>query len=115
MLQGYLELVDDTHIRGWAYDVANPEGFVSIRLLSDGDELGTVTADLYRQDLEVARIGSGNHAFVFHFPEIRSHFDCRRIRAIACGHDGSTLELEALEPPAIDPSVNVPTLMAGSP
>ena len=60
-LRGRLEQVTRTLIAGWAMDPAAPGAPVTLELLIDDAAEGTLPARLYREDLEKAGIGDGNH------------------------------------------------------
>lgn len=67
--QGRIEIVEDGAVRGWAWRPSMPEHRVQLRVLLDGEELGTAVAELPRPSLAVAGIGDGRHAFRFQLPD----------------------------------------------
>lgn len=69
--EGYVESFDETGLAGWAYNKKCPDTPVDVELydLSTQTHL-TITADLYRKDLEDTGIGNGSHAFRCDFPAI---------------------------------------------
>jgi hypothetical protein len=56
-------------IEGWAQNLFYPESPVCLDIYADGRLIGQTMANLHRDDLETAGIGSGHHAFVFTPPE----------------------------------------------
>jgi len=65
-MQGRIDVVrPDGLIEGWCWNEEAPESRLSITVLIDGIEAGTALAALYREDLRLAKIGDGCHAFSF--------------------------------------------------
>jgi hypothetical protein len=64
-LRGYVDHVEPHTIAGWAQCVDHPEIPLRVGVYFDGRLAGRVLADRYRQDLESANLGSGNHGFEF--------------------------------------------------
>ncbi|MDI4235880.1 hypothetical protein OZ411_24010 [Bradyrhizobium sp. Arg237L] len=64
-LRGYVDHIEPHTIAGWAQCVDHPEIPLRVELYFDGRLVGSVLADRYRQDLENANLGSGNHSFQF--------------------------------------------------
>jgi hypothetical protein len=52
-----------TRLRGWAQDVLAPEHPVTLIIMADGVYAGQVIANMFREDLVKARVGSWHHAF----------------------------------------------------
>lgn len=50
---------------GWAFNKSEPEKHLKIELFADDKLIGTVTANIYRQDLLKAGKGNGDHGFCF--------------------------------------------------
>lgn len=50
---------------GWAFNKSEPEKHLQIELFADDKPIGTVTANIYRQDLLKAGKGNGDHGFCF--------------------------------------------------
>jgi hypothetical protein len=62
-LAGYLEIVDEREIAGWAWDSSKPDSACQVEIY-DGDSLvTTVSADAFREDLLKGKIGDGKHGF----------------------------------------------------
>jgi hypothetical protein len=67
-VQGYLDVVGQTAIQGWAMDATKPTSPVTVDLY-DGDALlASVPAKDFRKDLLAAGKGDGNHGFTFPLP-----------------------------------------------
>jgi hypothetical protein len=64
-LRGHVDRIEPYSIAGWAQCVDHPEIPLRVELYFDGRLAGSVLADRYRQDLESANLGSGNHGFEF--------------------------------------------------
>ncbi|MBF0518118.1 MAG: radical SAM protein [Nitrospirae bacterium] len=69
--EGYIEFFYKTGFSGWAYSKKTPDTPVDIEIYDAVTQtlIDTVTADIYRNDLEDAGIGNGYHAFRFDFPD----------------------------------------------
>lgn len=52
-------------IYGWAFDRSDPNKHLHIELFADGEKIGEVTANIFRQDLLKAHKGHGDHGFYF--------------------------------------------------
>ncbi|MCA1452340.1 hypothetical protein I6F35_03790 [Bradyrhizobium sp. BRP22] len=64
-LRGCVDRMQPHSIAGWAQCVDHPEIPLRVEVYFDGRLAGSVLADRYRQDLETANLGSGNHGFDF--------------------------------------------------
>ncbi len=62
-LRGYVDDIGPRCIEGWAQDVDAPEAPVCLDIYAGGKLLGQALANLYREDLAAAGLGSGRHAF----------------------------------------------------
>lgn len=67
-IKGFVEQVSNLQVRGWAYYPDDPAGHVAIEVSLGTEIIARATANLYRQDLERAKVGNGDHAFVVNFP-----------------------------------------------
>ena len=61
--EGSLDLADCRRIAGWAWARAQPDAPLQVDILDGETRLGTVTADLHRDDLAKNGKGNGNHGF----------------------------------------------------
>jgi glycosyltransferase involved in cell wall biosynthesis len=64
---GCLDIVRHDRIEGWAQDSSSNEP-VLLRILDNGIPIGEIRADGFREDLQIAGIGDGRHAFSYEFP-----------------------------------------------
>jgi len=67
-LHGFVDEAGPRFVAGWAQDKDNPEEPVCLDILVDGVRILRSLANLYREDLEAAGLGSGNHGFVGELP-----------------------------------------------
>jgi Hint domain len=67
-LRGFVDAVSRGAIEGWAQNAGHPEAAVCLDILAGGRLLGRTLANLYRDDLRAAGLGSGRHAFRFELP-----------------------------------------------
>jgi uncharacterized repeat protein (TIGR03803 family) len=64
-LSGYIDLARPDRIAGWAQNIDHPEAPVCLDIYAGGRLIGQTLANIYRQDLQRAGIGSGYHSFEF--------------------------------------------------
>ena len=103
-LRGYIDLVSESCIAGWAQSVDHPEAPVCLDIYAGGRLIGQVLANTYREDLQRAGLGSGRHAFTFTPPaglalrpdavEVRRSLDGAAVKF-------STISRRALRPLAV--------------
>lgn len=67
-LSGHLDGVEHDRIEGWAQDPDRPDAKVLIRIFDNGIPITDLPAALYREDLQAAGIGNGEHAFRLELP-----------------------------------------------
>lgn len=60
---GHIDFFDGGFIEGWAWDAAQPDQPIELKIFSNDELLGTGVADLHRPDLKKAGIGNGRHGF----------------------------------------------------
>ncbi|MGR8935850.1 MAG: Lcl C-terminal domain-containing protein [Gammaproteobacteria bacterium] len=65
--EGVLESVSCDVIKGWAWDSAQPNAQIRVKIFNGTSKIATVTAKRFRQDLLDAGIGNGEHGFVYRF------------------------------------------------
>lgn len=65
--RGWIDGVENGVLVGWFWNGLNEEESI-VELLIDGANEGYVRANLYREDLEYAKIGAGKHSFRFVIP-----------------------------------------------
>ena len=64
-LRGFVDLVGQSGISGWAQNVDHPEAPVCLDIFADGKWIGQTLANCYRKDLKQAGLGTGCHGFEF--------------------------------------------------
>lgn len=62
-IRGSLDKCDAIGIDGWAFNKIKQGDPLEIEILADGQLIGRVMADKYREDLLAAGFGNGNHSF----------------------------------------------------
>lgn len=67
-LNGWIDDIGSKTLTGWAIDTHHPELPVQLQIWAGAEQLGSVLACTYRQDLEAAGKGYGNCAFTFALP-----------------------------------------------
>jgi hypothetical protein len=65
---GFVERVTQESVRGWAYCPDFPAEHLDVLVSWRGELVAQSKADKFRQDLQRARIGAGDHAFVVDLP-----------------------------------------------
>jgi hypothetical protein len=68
-LRGFVDQAGPAVAAGWAQDEHQPELPVCLDILEDGIRILRTLANRYREDLRLAGLGSGNHAFSVALPE----------------------------------------------
>jgi hypothetical protein len=69
-LEGVVDFSPGSAIGGWAWRVGYPTERVHLLVKYEGETLATLVADRFREDLLMAGIGDGNHAFSYELPQI---------------------------------------------
>jgi T5SS/PEP-CTERM-associated repeat protein len=64
-LRGHVDLARPDRIIGWAQNIDHPEAPVCLDICVGGRLIGQTLANVHREDLQRAGIGSGNHSFEF--------------------------------------------------
>jgi hypothetical protein len=67
-LRGYIDLVSETCVAGWAQSVDHPEAAVCLDIYAGDRLIGQALANGHREDLKRAGLGSGHHGFAFTLP-----------------------------------------------
>ncbi|MDR3506193.1 MAG: Hint domain-containing protein [Acidocella sp.] len=67
-LRGFIDQAGPECLTGWAQDLSSPEHPVCLDVFSGARFIRRIIANLYREDLRSAGIGSGNHAFSLQLP-----------------------------------------------
>lgn len=91
---GYVEVLGDTRVAGWAWCRERPEKPVEVEIRLGDGVLQRVRADRFRQDLVRAGVGDGRHGFNVVFDEPLPRERKGDLRAfIVCGPDGPYVPL----------------------
>lgn len=62
-LYGKIDNISNGQIQGWAWDAQNPNKPLTVEIWDQGKKIAGATATDYREDLHIARVGNGKHAF----------------------------------------------------
>jgi hypothetical protein len=96
---GYLDVVSDEWIAGWAWDSSQPDAQIKVDIFNGDKKLTTVVADQFRQDLLDTKVGDGKHAFTYAVPDSLKDGKSHAIRAKISGTNqelgGSSKPLKA--------------------
>ena len=91
---GYVEVLGETRVAGWAWCRGRPEKPVEVEIRLGDGVLQRVRADRFRQDLVRAGVGDGRHGFNVVFDEPLPREQKGDLRAfIVCGPDGPYVPL----------------------
>ncbi|RRA97600.1 ELWxxDGT repeat protein [Larkinella rosea] len=66
--EGYLDKVECVSIRGWVWDKDKPNTVMKLEFFANGNSIGTIDANIFRQDLKDQGKGNGEHAYSFPTP-----------------------------------------------
>ncbi|MDP9120205.1 MAG: hypothetical protein M3O15_02370 [Acidobacteriota bacterium] len=69
---GYLDAADCGQLSGWAWDARQPNAPINVDIYEGPVLLATVPAGNFRQDLQSAGLGNGNHGFTYTSPALYS-------------------------------------------
>jgi hypothetical protein len=94
-VRGYLDVCTAERISGWAQFVRYPEIPVRLVLYFDQKPAGQSVADLYRRDLEQAKLGNGRHGFEF-IPQKDLFLDAKLVEVKA--PNGTVITTYRIEP-----------------
>jgi len=100
-LRGYVDCVSAQAIEGWAQTADNQELPVCLEIRAGGRLLGQTLANVYREDLAQAGLGSGRHGFKF-APPPGVCFDPRSVE-VRRPLDGARLALSSETQRALEP------------
>ena len=100
-LSGFVEAIERFQIRGWAFEPTAPNHHIKIEIFLREELIASETASLFRDDLQQAGVGSGDHAFIVNLNRPLSSSDEAGITVFAVGIDNSRHLLSPLSKPAI--------------
>ncbi|WP_331314135.1 hypothetical protein [Methylobacterium mesophilicum] len=89
-LEGYVDEITHTYVRGWALPLRSSEAPAEIHIFLDDVIVGRINADLPRKDLLEKSIGSGSYGFKFEFDP---HRDASSPRTVIVRRAGDGYEL----------------------
>jgi ubiquinone/menaquinone biosynthesis C-methylase UbiE len=69
MYEGYIGIHNQEFIEGWAWNRKSPDVPVTLDIYENDTLVSTVTADRFRLDLYSAKLGNGEHGFLFPIPD----------------------------------------------
>ncbi len=99
-LRGHIDEANRERLRGWAQDTGQPDQAVCLSIAVDGEVVGRVVANAYRDDLERHAIGNGRHAFEHVFQPPLSRL--RHVIALSREADGAALAQSPVALPTPD-------------
>jgi hypothetical protein len=85
--EGSLDGVSGATITGWAWDSKRPDTPIAVDIYDGATLLATGRADLMREDLVQARIGNGEHGFIYPTPARLKDGKSHTIRVRISGAD----------------------------
>ena len=105
LFQGFLDAAGCSIIAGWAWDASRPYTPIDVEVYDGSTLIGTITANLFREDIRNGGIGNGFHGFSFTTPaSLRDGF-AHTIRVKAAGTSvelsRSPRTLSCSNPPAV--------------
>ncbi|MGU3408291.1 hypothetical protein [Methylobacterium brachiatum] len=88
-LQGYVDEITETFVRGWALPLKLSDGPAEMQIFVDDAIVGRVAADEFREDLRSEGIGNARHGFSFKFQSrlYRSSHQTVIIRRVCDGYE----------------------------
>jgi hypothetical protein len=92
--EGWIDVIADWRIEGWAIDHDHPELPVLLEVQVGGEVIGTALACELREDLAQAGIGNGRRAFFFTPPVRLRAADWPEVR-LRRARDGALLQMTA--------------------
>jgi hypothetical protein len=68
VIEGFVEKIRPSRLRGWTFDRDRPDDILTVRLLIDGRVVAEALASMFRDDLLVGGYGHGKHGFMLDSP-----------------------------------------------
>jgi 2-polyprenyl-3-methyl-5-hydroxy-6-metoxy-1,4-benzoquinol methylase len=96
-LVGYIDSASRNLITGWAWNSDHPDTRLEVEIWVGSDKRSQTVADMYRADLEAARIGDGAHGFKY-VPPGPLDLKRERLSARVAGTDFWLHQPAAIEP-----------------
>lgn len=104
MLKGFIEYVDEFVVKGWALDTKIPNKRLTVHIYLNNEKVGETRADIYRSDIESARLSDGRSCYLFNFPRQQKAVSREAVSVFAADSEGTIAPLIRLDPPPIDNS-----------
>ncbi len=86
---GYFDTADCTQLAGWAWDANQPNAALNVDIYDNGALLATIPAANFRQDLQNAGKGNGDHGFTYTSPALYSG----TTHSLSVTYSGTTIPL----------------------
>ncbi len=86
---GFFDYADCTQLAGWAWDANQPNAALNVDLYDNGALLATIPAATFRQDLQTAGKGNGDHGFTYTSPALYSG----TTHSLSVTYSGTTIPL----------------------
>ena len=100
-------------VSGWAYDSARPEKHLEVVVKVEGRQIGRSRADVFKEDLVVAGIGTGDHGFILPIPPNEQPLNVEMITVFALADNGRIVPLGiAVKPATLPPTSPGPAFPA---
>jgi hypothetical protein len=96
-IQGFIEEIGPMQIRGWARLSNSFDSHVDVEARLEGRVLASMTAKLYRKDLELGGVGAGDHGFVLNLNGDLTQSELSHVSVCAVLADGEFHELIRLD------------------
>jgi SAM-dependent methyltransferase len=84
---GYVDACTPDEVTGWAADLWRPNNTLFVDVRVDGQRVGRVFCDGYRNDVRATGVGNGLCAFAFRFPPGRQPAPGSRVEVFVSGTD----------------------------
>jgi SAM-dependent methyltransferase len=84
---GYIDLLDQHTVAGWAADTTTPTAPLTVEVYFDDRLQATLSADLFRQDVKDAGYGDGRKGFMLALPPGESFPPGRMAKLVVAGSD----------------------------
>lgn len=96
-IQGFIEEIGSMQIRGWACLSNSFDSHVEVQARLEGRVLASMTAKMYRKDLELGGVGAGDHGFVLNLGGTLTQSEISHVSVCAVLADGECHELIRLD------------------
>jgi ubiquinone/menaquinone biosynthesis C-methylase UbiE len=98
-IEGLVDFVTRDHVDGWVYRNDDPSEHLVVTVQLGGVDIGSTTANIYREDLKDEEIGGGDHAYFIHLDQPLEDSQFRQIIVLAASQNGQRSRL----PLPVDP------------